>query len=473
MRKANIAQQAFSPSGKRTSMKRFVNGIIAALLRVRALISRIDIVRRLHRQGIAIISSALTIALGFEVAEAIHLILGVRNLSLGLILGGVLLSLLFLGCIKMLPRVGNARSMREINAACLLEREVVPLPTSQAHAVLKGQIILVTGAAGSIGSELCQQLLDYEPKLLIALDSNETGLFDLAESLRSHPYTANLYPYIGDITDVQRLSRLFAKEQPQIVFHAAAYKHVPLLEQYPDQAIRTNVLATYHLCRLAQEHKVTHFIFISSDKAAEPIGVMGASKRVGEMIVQTLAQSENCATCFCAVRFGNVMGSRGSVVPIFAQQIERGGPVTVTDPDATRYFMTIPEACGLVILTAAIAEPGGLYLLNMGSPVRILDLAIKMIRLRNLRVGRDIPIVYTGLRPGERLHETLVAANEELIPTVHRKIFCVTHRDCLPMLATVAQWIQTLDSDLQQESSTQLREHLFRIVREQELKVNC
>src|SRR6266849_6969217 len=246
MRKANIAQQAFSPSGKRTSMKRFVNGIIAALLRVRALISRIDIVRRLHRQGIAIISSALTIALGFEVAEAIHLISGVRNLSLGPIPGGVLLSLLFLGCIKMLPRVGNARSMREINAACLLEREVVPLPTSQAHAVLKGQIILVTGAAGSIGSELCQQLLDYEPKLLIALDSNETGLFDLAESLRSHPYTANLYPYIGDITDVQRLSRLFAKEQPQIVFHAAAYKHVPLLEQYPDQAIRTNVLATYH-----------------------------------------------------------------------------------------------------------------------------------------------------------------------------------------------------------------------------------
>jgi FlaA1/EpsC-like NDP-sugar epimerase len=268
------------------------------------------------------------------------------------------------------------------------------------------------------------------------------------------------------------MSRLLAKEQPQIVFHAAAYKHVPLLEQYPDQAIRTNVLATYHLCRLAQEHNVFRFIFISSDKAAEPTGVMGVSKRIGEMIVQALAKSANCATCFCAVRFGNVIGSRGSVIPVFVRQIEQGGPVTVTDPEATRYFMTIPEACGLVILTAAIADPGGLYLLDMGSPVRILDLAIKMIRLRNLRVGRDIPIVYTGLRPGERLHETLVSTNEELMPTVYSKIFCVSHRDTLPMLTTITQWIQSLDYSLQHESSAPLREHLFGIVREHKLVAN-
>ncbi len=453
-------------------MKRFVNGIIAALLRVEAFISKIVIVRRLRQRGIAIISSALAVAIGFEVAEAIHLISGVRILSLGLILGGALLSLLLLGCTKLLPEVRYTRSLREINVADLLGREVVTLQTSEVYAVLEGQTILVTGAAGSIGSELCRQLLDYVPKLVIALDTNETGLFDLAENLRSHPNALHLYPYIGDITDIQRMSRLFAKEQPQIVFHAAAYKHVPLLEQYPDQAMRTNVLATYHLCRLAQEHHVARFIFISSDKAAEPTGVMGASKRIGELMMQALAKSSDSVTCFCAVRFGNVIGSRGSVVPIFTRQIKRGEAVTVTDPDATRYFMTVSEACGLVLLTAAIADPGELYLLDMGSPVRILDLAIKMIRLHNLRVGRDIPIVYTGLRPGERLHETLVAPEEKLIPTAHSEIFCVTYRDSLPTLTTIAQWIQTLDYSLQHESNVQLLEHLFGIVREQKLIVN-
>ena len=468
MKKANAAQNAQGWM----LVKRLVDGIIAMPLLAEAVIKREGILRQLRRYNVAVVLNVLAVIVGFEVAVAIQFLSGVRILPLGVIFVGSLLSLIFLGCIKMLPRGGNASSMREINVADLLEREVVPLPTSKARVVLKGQIILVTGAAGSIGSELCRQLLDYGPKLVIALDSNETGLFDLAESLRSHPYAADLYPCIGDITDVEGMSRVFAKEQPRIVFHAAAYKHVPLLEQYPDQAIRTNVLATYHLCRLAKEHHVAHFIFISSDKAAEPTGVMGASKRVGELMVQAVAKSSDNVTCFCAVRFGNVIGSRGSVVPIFARQIEQGGPVTVTDPDATRYFMTIPEACGLVILTTAIADPGELYLLDMGSPVRILDLAIKMIRLRNLRVGRDIPIVYTGLRPGERLHETLIATNEELLPTTHSRIFCVTCRDSLPMLATIAQWIQTLDYSLQHESNAQLREHLFGIVREQKLLVN-
>jgi hypothetical protein len=202
MRKANVAHQAFSPLSKRMPMKRFVNGIIAALLRVEAFISKIVIVRRLPQRGIAIISSALAVAIGFEVAEAIHLISGVRILSLGLILGGALLSLLLLGCTKLLPEVRYTRSLREINVADLLGREVVTLQTSEVYAVLEGQTILVTGAAGSIGSELCRQLLDYGPKLVIALDTNETGLFDLAENLRSHPNALHLYPYIGDITDV-------------------------------------------------------------------------------------------------------------------------------------------------------------------------------------------------------------------------------------------------------------------------------
>jgi FlaA1/EpsC-like NDP-sugar epimerase len=362
--------------------------------------------------------------------------------------------------------------MKRINFADLMGRDVIPLQTSEAQSVLRGQVILVTGAAGSIGSELSVQLLNYEPERVIALDTNETGLFDLAEGLRSHPYAARLCPSIGDITDRHGMARLFSQEQPGIIFHAAAYKHVPLLEQFPDQALRTNVLATHHLCRLAQEHHVSNFVFVSTDKAVEPIGVMGASKRVGEMIVQAFAQSTGCVTCFSAVRFGNVIGSRGSVVPVFAQQIEHGGPLTVTDPEATRYFMTIHEACALVIHTVMLAERGGLYLLDMGSPVRIMDLAIKMLHLCGLRLGEDISILYTGLRPGERLHEPLLASNEELTPSACGKIFCVTCRTPLPELTTIAQWMNILKERLLWDSKKELREHLFQMIREQESRVS-
>jgi FlaA1/EpsC-like NDP-sugar epimerase len=268
------------------------------------------------------------------------------------------------------------------------------------------------------------------------------------------------------------MTRLFAEKRPDIVFHAAAYKHVPLLEQYPDLAIRTNALATYHLCQLAHEYGVARFVFVSTDKAAEPISIMGASKRLAEMIVQAMATSTHSATRFCAVRFGNVIGSRGSVVPVFAQQIEQGGPITVTDPNATRYFMTIPEASGLVILTNAIADQGGLYLLDMGDPMRIMDLAIKMTRLHGLRLGQDISLVFTGLRPGERLHETLVASNEELIPTSHSKIFGISQRGSLPTLPTITYWMEILEHGLQHESVLQLREHLFEFVQGEVLKVN-
>jgi FlaA1/EpsC-like NDP-sugar epimerase len=366
-------------------------------------------------------------------------------------------------------KLSYARCLHKMNFSDLLEREVVPLQSAEAQAILRKQVILVTGAAGSIGSELCRQLLDYEPQLVVALDTNETGLFDLAESLRSHAHAAHLYPYIGDIKDVQRMSRFFTEVHPQIVFHAAAYKHVPLLEQYPDQAVQTNALATYHLCQLARRYEVDRFVFISSDKAAAPVSVLGASKRLGELIVQSFAQSMNCSTHFCAVRFGNVIGSRGSVVPIFAKQIEHGGPVTVTDPEASRYFMTIPEACGLVIITSAIAEQGGLYMLDMGNPVRILDLAIKMIRLRGLREGQDIPIVFTGLRPGERLHETLVASDEQRVPTVHEKIFSVVYNYGLPVPSRITQLMLSLDKSLQDETVAQLRERLFEMVRVHEL----
>ena len=453
-------------------MKSFVDGIIAALLFIKPFIDRDRIVRHQYRFGKAIVLDALVVIIGFDVVVvAIQIVSGAHILPLDIILGASLLSLLFLSFSKMLPRADYASSAKEINVADLLERDVIALQPAEAHAVLKGRTILVTGAAGSIGSELCRQLLNYEPELIIALDNNETGLFDLAESLRSHSQAGSFYPYIGDITDMPRMSHLFTMKRPQIVFHAAAYKHVPLLEGFPDQAIRTNVLATYHLCRLAQECRVARFVFISTDKAVEPKGVMGASKRIGEMIIHSLARSADCETRFCAVRFGNVIGSRGSVVPVFAQQIAQGGPITVTDPDATRYFMTIPEACGLVILTAAMADQGGLYLLDMGKPVRIMDLAIKMTRLHGLRMGRDIPVIYTGLRPGEHLHETLVATNEELIPTAHDKIFRIAHRDNLPTLTTIAQLMQALEGSLQGESHEQLRVHLFKIVRQKELMI--
>lgn len=358
----------------------------------------------------------------------------------------------------------NSRTQQSMfNVENLLEREVISFQEPELFTALRGQVILVTGAAGSIGSELCRQLLRYDPQVVIALDTNETGLFELAESVHAQQETTRLRISIGDITD-PLIEKLFAREQPKIVFHAAAYKHVPLLEEFPDQAIRTNILGMYRLCCLAREYTVERFVFVSTDKAAEPVSVMGASKRIGEMIVQALSHAASGGTCFCAVRFGNVIGSRGSVVPIFARQIEQGGPVTVTDPQATRYFMTIPEACGLVILTAATAEKGGLYLLDMGKAVRIMDLATKMIHSHGLYPERDISIIYTGLRPGERLHETLIARGETLVPTEHTNIFSVLWRDDAPVLTSITQLMHKLEQNLHHASNEQLRATLLEIV---------
>jgi FlaA1/EpsC-like NDP-sugar epimerase len=358
----------------------------------------------------------------------------------------------------------SSNSAAEIDAAELLGREVIPLQSPASYAFLNNRIILVTGAAGSIGSELCRQLLDHEPALVLGLDTNETGLFDLAESLHDHRYRAHFRPHIGDITDIPRMDRLFHKERPHVVFHAAAYKHVPLLEKHSDQAIRTNALGTFHLCNLAQKYATAHFIFISTDKAANPTSIMGASKRFAELAVQSLASTSQGETCFCAVRFGNVIGSRGSVVPTFMRQIESGGPITITDAKATRYFMTIPEACGLVILAATLAKTSHTYLLDMGEPVRIVDLALKMIHAKGLKVGKDIALTYTGLRPGERLHEVLVAENEELTPTLHNKIFCVTCKDEAPSREAIIQWVQKLEDCLLEECDQQIRQYIFECV---------
>ena len=355
--------------------------------------------------------------------------------------------------------------LRAVDVADLLGREVVPLQTAEAHEMLRDKLILVTGAAGSIGSELCRQLLSHEPARVLALDTNETGLFDFAESLHDHPFAERLHLRIGDITDTASMDELFAMERPHFVFHAAAYKHVPLLESHPDQALRTNVLGTYHLACLARKHKVGCFVFISSDKAAAPVNVLGASKRLGELVVQALAQEGTGATRFCGVRFGNVIGSRGSVVPTFLKQIERKGPVTITDEAMTRYFMTIPEACGLVILASTMADSGGMFLLDMGEPVRIADLAVKMIRLQGLRVGQDIPIVYTGLRPGERLHEVLTSLEEQLLPTNYPKILQIALDGQTPTLSSIEGWIEELGQSLRQGGKEALQMRLLALTR--------
>jgi FlaA1/EpsC-like NDP-sugar epimerase len=364
--------------------------------------------------------------------------------------------------------VGEAKDplyLREVNIADLLGREVVPLQTDEARAALRGKVVMVTGGAGSIGSELCRQLVEYAPAKVIALDNNETGLFDLAESLRGNPNLSLLQLRIGDITDGDDMEQLFQREHPHIIFHAAAYKHVPLLEDHPEQAVRTNVLGTFWMADLARKHGVECFVFVSSDKAAEPVNMLGASKRAGEIVVQALAQTSDSSTLFCAVRFGNVIGSRGSVVPTFLKQIEAGGPITVTDPAVTRYFMTIPEACGLVIATSTIAESGGLFLLDMGEPVKIADLAVKMIRLRGLRVDQDIAITFTGLRPGEKMHEILAAPDENLQNTKQNKIFRVAYEGEPLRRLTLDRWMTGLEQTLHRHDEAALRSQLFDIVR--------
>lgn len=355
--------------------------------------------------------------------------------------------------------------LRDLDVADLLGREVHPVRAVSARTVLEGRTVVVTGAAGSIGSELCQQLLEYGPACLVALDNNETGLFDLVERLQTYRAECDLIPWIGDVTDEHALSQLFTRMHPDIVFHAAAYKHVTLMERHPYQAVRTNILGTYRICRLAEQYGVGRLVFISTDKAAEPVNVYGASKRLGEVIVRAMSDRSR-GTCFSVVRFGNVLGSRGSVVPIFTKQIQQGGPVTITDPEATRYFMTIPEACSLVIATCALAGQGELYILDMGEPVRIVDLAERMIRLHGLRVGTDIPILYTRLRPGERSYETLAASSEALVPTDHDKIRRVEHvtSDELPLRASLETWIAVLERHLTEGDPQTLSERVLNLV---------
>ena len=309
---------------------------------------------------------------------------------------------------------------RTVSISDLLRRDPVELDTENLHRWLRDKRVLVTGAAGSIGSEICRQLLPYNPSSLVVVDRSENGQFFLEKELRKAFPNANIEVCIADIADRNRMSELYAEQRPQVIFHAAAYKHVPLMEINCSEAIKNIPLATKNLADLADEFGVESFVMISTDKAVNPTSVMGCSKRVAEIYVQALAAESNCR--FVTVRFGNVLGSNGSVVPIFTKQIAEGGPVTVTHPEMQRYFMMIPEASQLVIQAGAMGAGGEIFVLDMGEPVKIVDLARDMVRLSGLREGEDIEIQFSGVRPGEKLFEELHIDGETHVPTSHPKI---------------------------------------------------
>ena len=320
----------------------------------------------------------------------------------------------------------SAKQLKKINIEDLLGREVITVENNQLSAEISTSTILVTGAAGSIGSGLVQQIAHFHPKKIILLDQAESPLYDLQFELNQYFSELSFEVVIGDICNKERMNKLFQTYQPELVFHAAAYKHVPMMELNPAEAVQTNVHGTKILADLSLEFHVRKFIMISTDKAVNPTNVMGASKRIAEMYVQKL--NEHQRTQFITTRFGNVLGSNGSVIPLFQKQIENGGPVTVTDERITRFFMTIPEACQLVLEAATIGKGGEIFVFEMGESVKIVDLAKKMIQLSGLEIGKDIKLQFTGLRPGEKLYEELLANEENTIPTHHHKILIAKTR---------------------------------------------
>ncbi len=320
--------------------------------------------------------------------------------------------------------------LRQVQIEDLLGRDTIELDNSGIHRLLAGCRVLVTGAGGSIGSELCRQILSHQPSCLLLLDHGEFNLYQIERELSPLADASGcmLEALLGDIRDADRMGWLFEHYQPAVVFNAAAYKHVPLVEQNPAEGVKTNVLGTCQLADLAVASSVQKFIQVSTDKAVNPTNVMGASKRSAEIYCQNLNRRSD-TTAFITTRFGNVLGSAGSVVPLFRSQIEAGGPVTVTHPDITRYFMTIPEAVSLILQAAAMGDGGEIFVLDMGKPVKIVDLAEQMIRLTGLEPSHDIEITFTGLRPGEKLYEELFHAAEALKPTSHPKIMLSGSRE--------------------------------------------
>jgi FlaA1/EpsC-like NDP-sugar epimerase len=331
--------------------------------------------------------------------------------------------------IKVVPDIlaavqnqNHAVLLRDVQIEDLIGRSVISRQEGIDLSLVSNRVVLVTGAAGSIGSELSRQVMLTDPQRIVLLDNNESGLHDLITELRARYPNIDVVPALVDVSLENGVRRVFEKHRPQLVFHAAAYKHVPMLEYYPSEALRVNISGTYNLAKLASEYLVERFVLISTDKAVNPSSIMGATKRVCELMVHMMSLQSKNATLFTAVRFGNVLGSRGSVVPTFNRQIDSGGPVTVTHREMMRYFMSIPEAVNLIIHAACLTAGDDIFILRMGEEVRILELAERMIRMRGLRPYVDIDIKVTGVRPGEKLNEELYTQTETPHPTLHPNI---------------------------------------------------
>jgi FlaA1/EpsC-like NDP-sugar epimerase len=327
---------------------------------------------------------------------------------------------------KWLKNDWDVKEIRDVNIEDLLGREVIKLDNKAIDADLQGKVICITGGAGSIGSEMARQVLSFKPNTLILIDQAESPLYEIERELRSKNKQTKIFVFIADVCNKTRIRRIFEEFKPEILFHAAAYKHVPLMESNPSEAVSVNIFGTRTLADLSVEFKVKKFVMISTDKAVNPTNVMGCTKRIAEIYVQSLDRHlERLGirkTSFVTTRFGNVLGSNGSVIPVFKEQIKNGGPITVTHPEITRFFMTIPEACELVIEAGVMGQGGEIFIFDMGKPVKIYDLARKMIKLSGKELNKDIEIVFTGLRDGEKLYEELLNDQENTIPTHHEKI---------------------------------------------------
>jgi FlaA1/EpsC-like NDP-sugar epimerase len=368
--------------------------------------------------------------------------------------------------LKIIPKINDFISgkvslseIRNVEVEDLLGRESVQVDLQGITSYVKHKTVLVTGAGGSIGSELCRQIATFHPKQLLLLGHGENSIYHIEMELVKHFPQLHLETIIADVQDQARIEQVFATYRPQIVFHAAAHKHVPLMERNPAEAIKNNVIGTRNVAEAANQYESERFILISTDKAVNPTSVMGATKRIAEMVIHSI--NEHSKTIFAAVRFGNVLGSNGSVIPLFKQQIQDGGPVTVTHPEMTRYFMTIPEAVQLVIQAGAYARGGDIFILDMGQPVKIVDLAHNLIRLSGFEPDRDIAIVYTGIRPGEKLFEEILTNEEGLTSTLHNRIF--THQPMKIESKKLEMEIRHLEKVLGEDQHV-VREMLNRIV---------
>jgi FlaA1/EpsC-like NDP-sugar epimerase len=338
---------------------------------------------------------------------------------------------------KTIPGIGElingkvtVNTIREVDYRDLLGREMIKLDEDKIGSYLKGQCVMVTGAGGSIGSELCRQICRFKPGRIVMYERAESPLYEIDHELKQDFDDIKTIPVLADVQDKGQLEKAFEAYRPQTVFHAAAYKHVPMLEMQPWKAVDNNIMGTSNLIEITNKFNVERFVFVSTDKAVRPANVMGASKRIAEMLIQSQNGCGLSPTKYITVRFGNVVGSVGSVVPLFKKQIQKGGPVTVTHPDVTRFFMTIPEACQLILQAGAMGKGGEIFLLDMGTSIKIVDMARDLIRLSGFEPEEDIKIEYIGLRPGEKLYEELIIAGEDVMSTSHEKIMVLKGMDC-------------------------------------------